>query len=148
MPKYSGFRISDIPNFRSTETEKALIRKPRAVIPCAVSITSASSAADIRAAFLDNLGYESANSVSMAQNFVAACRALLLVLPAESHQDRGGTTFSPALIKQELENARLWLAMNPGTAGGGSGRYLAIDQLRGPAGDPTITCDPSDQGGG
>ena len=111
-------------------------------------ITSASSPADIRAAYLDSLGYEAANSLPMAQAFLQACLALQLVMPMESHQDRGGSSFNVGALKDAVERVRLWIATNPGSPGGGTGRYLATDCLRGPGGDPQVVMAPYDQGGG
>ena len=112
-------------------------------------LTSASTVADIKAAYMDNMGYEAAASVAMAQAFLAACMALSLVMPVSHGQDRSSSAFNVAGIEKQIERVRLWLALNPGTAGGGTGRYIATDFLRGPgAGDTVITVDPTDQGGG
>jgi len=89
-----------------------------------MAITSASSTADIEAAYLDNSDYEAEGSVVKCQAFVQACRALLLRRPSEvkrnSHDSAFAMTWSLDGIRAEMDAAKQWLAFSAaGQAGGG-----------------------------
>lgn len=95
-----------------------------------MSITSSSTPAQIRAAYLDNVGYETAGSAAMAMAFIEACRALLIVLPAMTGTAGSTTQFSPQLIQGQLEEARLWLSQNPASGAGGGSKHFAFEDFR------------------
>ena len=74
----------------------------------------------------------------------------MLVMPKAFGADRSTSQFSPELLQVQLDEARRWRALSPGSVGGGTGRYICTDGMRGTGGgfDPTLVSDPTDQGGG
>ena len=109
-----------------------------------MAIDSSSSVSQIVAEYVDNCSYDDGNgSVAMALAFKKACRVLLLKMPAMSSHDRAVTQLSPGEISKQLERVSLWLALNPATAGGGTGRYFATDEFR----DTSIGTPIPDPGG-
>ena len=70
--------------------------------------------ATVRAAYIDNAGYESEGSQEQARLFLTAARRLLVMLPASSvGKDRTQADFSPEQIRAEIEACQNWLAANP-----------------------------------
>lgn len=82
-----------------------------------MAISSASSITDIENAYLDNSDYEAQGSVVKCQAFLQACRALILRRPGESRRSARGSNFSVQfdmqIIKQQMDEARQWLAFAP-----------------------------------
>lgn len=74
------------------------------------TIDSNSTAAEIRAAYLDNCGYAEDGSVAKAKAFITACRALLLVLDKLRASEGNQVQHNPELIRQEMAEAQAWLA--------------------------------------
>jgi hypothetical protein len=71
------------------------------------------NAADAQAQYLANLTYREDRSLSEAGLFVAACRALMLLLPASAGQGGDQTlSFNITAIKAQLDDCQSWIAMN------------------------------------
>ncbi len=88
------------------------------------SLSSASTTAQVLAAYADNCSYEEDASTSKCQAFITAVR--LLLSPAHSlkrsvHGGRGGNEIelSPELLRAELQDARQWLANQNAADSGG-----------------------------
>jgi hypothetical protein len=94
------------------------------------TITSASTVEDQRAAYLDNLSYQTDSSVSKARAFVEACVALLMTLPKSIATGGTNADLNPELIQKQLEYAQRWLALNNTSSNGGSVRHLDFRNLR------------------
>lgn len=71
-------------------------------------LTSASTFAEVKAAYLDNAAWE--GNVAKATAFVQACRFLLLLLPSQTGRASAMTQFRPELIKDEMERASAYVA--------------------------------------
>ena len=97
-------------------------------------ITSASSLSDIEAAFIDNSNYESLGDVSMAHQFVVACRAMLLRRPMQARRATGVGSFSAqwdvAAIKAELDRARQWLSFSAAAQSDGGVVFPSFEEAR------------------
>jgi hypothetical protein len=89
------------------------------------TITAASSLADIRAVYLDNVSYAEDASVTKAKAFITACKALMLTLAERQvHGGRGGgqeIQFNLEMIANEKKTAESWLAGADDTGGSGGG---------------------------
>lgn len=90
------------------------------------TITSASTIADIRAAYLDNLSYSTDSSVAKAKAFIEACRAIL-AWPEVSTEDGSTTQFNLEQVAAQLAAAEQWLAANDTTTAGGFGTVKHVD---------------------
>jgi hypothetical protein len=73
------------------------------------SLSSASTLAEIAAAYVDNASYSEDSSAAKARAFVTACRILLLKRPTEVSVDRRSINFDMKLIQQEMVAAKEWL---------------------------------------
>lgn len=96
-------------------------------------LTSTSTIAQVRAAYVDNADYDGAGSVAMARLFIQACRVLLLRMPAMSSQDRASVQLNPTLIAAELERALRFTSLtaaNDGANGGGGVRGFDFSNFR------------------
>ncbi len=71
-----------------------------------------STLAAARTAYLANASYAEDKSPPEAQAFLSACRALLLLLPAESGDRGGHMRLNPELVQKEMDEARKWLEGN------------------------------------
>ena len=76
------------------------------------TLTSASTLAQVQAAYVDNASYAEDGSAAKAKAFLTACRVLLLKLPAEAGTREGTMRLNPELIQNEMAEARAWLAAN------------------------------------
>lgn len=93
------------------------------------SLSSASTRAEVLAAYADNASYEEDASVSKCKAFITACRLLLSPKYLVSRAQHGGNAgelveVQQDLIRDEMTQARKWLAANDtssttGTGGGG-----------------------------
>jgi len=96
------------------------------------SLTSASTLAQIKAAYADNASYQEDADVAKARAFVTACRLLLLKTPSKvMHGKAGGIEFSVASIQQQLDAANRWLACSLAAADGGGITFPSFDGFRG-----------------
>lgn len=73
------------------------------------TLSSASTLAQIVAAYADNASYEEDASTSKAAAFITACRLLLLKIPKKVKQAAGTEMeIDPAVIRSELSQAQTW----------------------------------------
>jgi hypothetical protein len=95
------------------------------------TLTSQSSLADVQAAYMDNASYEENGSAAQAAAFITACRFLMLMLPKSGGQREVSMQMNPEMIQQEMADAKVWIASNPGAgaAGGGVG-YFSLNFSR------------------
>lgn len=77
-----------------------------------MTITSASTQADIVGEYLDNLSYDLNSSASQCKLFIAACRALLVMHPSNWEQSGSRIQFNAELWSQQLNEAQNWLSAN------------------------------------
>jgi hypothetical protein len=79
-----------------------------------VSISSASTLAEVKAAYYDNASYDIDGSVQEANNFLAACRQLLIRIPKQvGHGNRAEEVeIDPAVIQQQEADCKRWLFAN------------------------------------
>jgi hypothetical protein len=89
-----------------------------------MALTSASTYAEILAAYKDNASYEEDVSQAKAKAFITACRFLAL---DPMSAGRGPQSISRESYLQQEQQARDWLAANPGTTGAGSMRTRFAD---------------------
>ncbi len=89
------------------------------------TLSSASTDAEIRAAYDDNASYEEDNSSSKARTFVTACRLLLRRMPKMATHSAIQLALSPDLVQNELLYAQQWLAVN--SCAGGSGNSSGVN---------------------
>ena len=85
------------------------------------SLTSSSTLAQVKAAYIDNASYAEDVSVTKAKAFVTACRILLLKLPAEAGTRESHVRLNPELIQKEMAEARTWIAANDTASTGSAG---------------------------
>jgi hypothetical protein len=92
------------------------------------TLSSASTNAQVWAAYDDNASYEEDASRSKALAFITACRFILRRRPAST--GRGEQSVSFESIKDEMQTARDWLAANPGTEGRSQVRHGSFSDFR------------------
>lgn len=85
------------------------------------TVTSASTTAQIAAAYLDNCGYVEDDDSAMAKRFVTACMAMLKrgVRTIEHAGER--MEFSPPDLRELIKEANRFIGARAGVAAGGSG---------------------------
>jgi hypothetical protein len=101
-----------------------------------VPLSSTSTLAEIKAAYVDNADYDDASgaaNVAKAKLYRHACRILLMRLPKVTGQGTEIMHLTPDLLVKEIEKASEWLAGHD-TASGGS-----IDGVAVPVNGPTVT---------
>lgn len=96
------------------------------------ALSSASTAAEVRAAYMDNASYEEDGSATKAAAFITACRLLLLMMPKLINQGSAQLATSPDQIRAEMTRAQAWYATNAETSAGGNGsvRYADLRDFR------------------
>lgn len=78
------------------------------------TLSSASTPAQVQAAYADNASYMEDGSPTKARTFITACRMLLLQLPARAEHGRGGRIeMNVTLLREQIDEARRWLATSP-----------------------------------
>jgi len=95
------------------------------------TLSSSSTYDEITAAYYDNASYEEDSSLEKAAAFITACRFLLRLIPKRTAQGgRGGneTEFDVTVIRQELLDARRWLAFS--TTGSSGVRHVSLADFR------------------
>lgn len=95
-----------------------------------MAITSASTQAQIVGQYLDNVGYDHSASVASCKLFIQACRALLIMHPADWMHSGHRTTFNPDLWAQQQSAAEAWLNANDTAAGANSVKHLSFGAFR------------------
>lgn len=88
--------------------------------------------ATAEAAYLANSDWDDgAGSVSKAQAFRSACRALLVLKPSEVDTGQKSHAFDMRLVSAQLDAVQAWLAENdPDQATGGCVRYVDLRYTR------------------
>ena len=87
---------------------------------------------DAFADYLDNADYQEADSLTKANAFVTACRKLI-AFPEEIGKSGANTRYDKATFRQELEQARKWIASQGGSSSSnatGSTRFLSLENYR------------------
>lgn len=79
------------------------------------TLTSASTDAQVWAAYDDNASYEEDSSRTEALAFITACRILLRRRPKVARRGGVNVEFDAATIRDELATARAWLNLHPAT---------------------------------
>ena len=92
----------------------------------ASTLTSASTIAQIVAAYMDNMSYEEDASTTKALAFKTACRGILVKRPRRVSFGGEEVELDLALVQKQLEEASTWLAGAAELSSGGSG-YLHPD---------------------
>ena len=88
------------------------------------TISSASTDAEVQAAYDDNASYVEDNSVDKAKAFITACRLLIRRIPTSiAVSGRSATRDS---LKSEIDEAYTWLKSR---LGAGRSRVLRVDFL-------------------
>jgi hypothetical protein len=82
------------------------------------TITSASSQADIEAAYLDNCGYAEDGSSTMAKAFITACRAMLIHGITGISTGANRMQFEPGALAQQIAEAKRYVQAADGPVGG------------------------------
>jgi len=85
------------------------------------TVTNSSTDAQVWAAYDDNASYEEDASRAKALAFITTCNILARRLPLSG--SRAGQSISRESLTAQADQARAWLAANPGTTGAGSSRY-------------------------
>ena len=92
------------------------------------ALSSSSTDAVVWAAYDDNAAYDVDESVTKAKLFIEACRILLRRRPNRVGVGPQSVDFES--VRQELDDAKEWLALNNTSANGGSVRHLDFRNLR------------------
>lgn len=82
------------------------------------TLTSASTEAEVWAAYDDAASYEEESSRSKALAFITACRILSRRRPTQIGRGDRSTTLES--LRQEIADARRWLAAHPASTGSGA----------------------------
>lgn len=75
------------------------------------TVDSSSTLAQVEAAYDDNSSYLEDNSVAKARAFITAARILIRRYPSAQSSGDATVTLPITQIKQELDEARMWLEM-------------------------------------
>lgn len=94
------------------------------------TLTSASTLAEVKAAYIDNASFEEDGSVSAAKTFVTACRILLLQLPKEAAKGGESLTLSIEQIHAEMKRAQVWVNANGGNGPAGGVLHTSFENFR------------------
>lgn len=82
-------------------------------------LSSASTTAQVKAAYDDSASYDVDKSVAECQTFIAACRILIRRIPAAARQgDSLSIEMDVKQLRQELRRALQWLNTAGGAGGG------------------------------
>ena len=82
------------------------------------TISSASSQADIEAAYLDNCGYAEDGSTTMAKAFVTACRAMQIRGITGISTGANRMQFEPGALETQIAKAERYARAMDGPVGG------------------------------
>lgn len=83
------------------------------------TLSSASTNAQVEAAYDDNASYAEDASVTKAKAFITACRIILRRKSGRSGKSGAFVEFDRNLIRQELQAAQAYVSANDTTAGAG-----------------------------
>lgn len=93
------------------------------------TLTSASTDAQVWAAYDDNASYEEDSSRAEALTFITACRILLRRRPSSARRGAEAVEFDDATIRGELQQARVWLNLHPASTTTRT-RYASLEGFR------------------
>lgn len=94
------------------------------------TLSSSSTDTEVWAAYDDNASYEEDADRAKAAAFITACRVLIRRRPKRIQFDGSGSgDFDEIAIRQELAQARRWLALHPAT-GTARVRYADLSSFR------------------
>lgn len=80
------------------------------------TLTSSSTFAQVEAEYDNNASYEEDASTSKARAFITALRILIRRVPEESRNAGSSVRYNIAQLREELAEARAWLAANDDAA--------------------------------
>lgn len=83
------------------------------------TLNSASTLAEIKAAYFDNASYSEEGDAAKARAFITACRCLLMKIPrrvAHGGPASEEIEMEPRLLLDQIEEAKRWLASNAASA--------------------------------
>ena len=96
-----------------------------------MALSATSTQEDVIAAYKANARYDFAASATMCQDFIEACRLLLLMLPKIAGLGtRGSMQLNPDLIQLQLERAEAWVNTVPAGVAGANVRYFGFQRFR------------------
>lgn len=100
-----------------------------------MSLSSASTMAEIENAYDDNASYDLNGSVTECKEFIAACRILLRRKPQDRSIDKMSMGYNLELWQTQLAKAEQWLSINDSTtaaasAHSGSVRHFTMADFR------------------
>lgn len=103
-------------------------------MPDMSTLTSASTLAQIEAAYADNASYLEDASVAKCKAFITACTLLLQRTPSKAaHGGVGAESVEINLdvLQKQIESARQWLVANGGaSSGGASVTFAGLEDYR------------------
>lgn len=92
-----------------------------------MAITGTSTQAEIVTEYLNNVNYDVNGSAGECKLFIAACRALLVMHPANWQHAGSTIQYNPQLWETQLNDAKTWLAANgTGSQSDGGVSHLAF----------------------
>lgn len=97
------------------------------------SLSSASTIAQVEAAYADNASYLEDGSVSKCKAFITACTLLLQARPSKAtHGGAGAESIELNLdvLQKQLESARQWFVANGGTSAGSGVQFVDLGNYR------------------
>ncbi len=77
------------------------------------TLTSSSTDTQVWAAYDDNASYEEDGSRTKALAFLTACIFLIRRKPKRMFHNQRGSDFDEVAIRDEMDAARKWIALNP-----------------------------------
>jgi hypothetical protein len=95
-------------------------------------ITSASTLAEVQAAYDDNASYAEDNSVTKARAFETAAMVLLRREPQQAGRNGTAFTLDKQSVREELARVRSWLSARNQANGssGATSRHLSFENFR------------------
>ncbi len=99
-----------------------------------MSLTSASTLAQVQAQYEDNADYDLVGSAAKARDFIQACRFLLLRLPSSGSSGATSTSLAENLtrISEAMKRAEQWLTANVAASSNGGGvKHVSFEDFRG-----------------
>lgn len=94
------------------------------------TINSSSTLDQVKAAYDDNCSYQEDNDATKCAAFITACTMLLRRLPLEASKEGQTLRLQLDLLKQELRQARAWLATSSASAAGGGVLFSDFSNFR------------------
>src|SRR5688572_20583284 len=95
------------------------------------TLSSASTLAQVEAAYDDNASYTEDGSVAKAKAFGTACRFLLRRLPAEADTRESHVRLSPEELRRSIAEALAWIQANDTAGDSGGPRVTRVSSENG-----------------